>query len=418
MKPLSIYIHIPFCMSKCFYCDFNSCIAEDNFKKQYLEDLISETKLYSHSLTQYEISTVFIGGGTPTSLSDDDFEKMLSFFYSQFFANNSEIFTINSQLQERFFSPEHFSSQSDSPESSAEISNNKKNPVIEYTVEANPNSLSASKVGAMKKYKINRVSLGMQSSDEKELSIIGRTHSSEDVKKAVSLLKENGINDINIDLMYAIPSQTMESFSKSLDYAIALSPTHISCYSLILEEGTRLHELYTQGKLHLPSEDEDIAMYEMAVEKLHNSGYIQYEISNFSKPGFECRHNIAYWDLKDYLGLGLSAHSYMQNIRFSNTEGIQDYHLMISENKKPVTDDEYIDLSKSFDEWIFLKLRMIKGISVQSINKNFDIDFLNQYAVQLGGLKSEGLLEYDSVRVYLTLKGFELSNYVFLTLLS
>lgn len=397
MKPLSLYIHIPFCLSKCYYCDFNSCISEDAAKKRYLQDLYKEITLYDPLIKSYSTSTLFIGGGTPTSLSDEDFEHLLAFVHSQLLPDKTHKGFMEDTLNM------HRSNNSDP---------------LEYTVEANPNTLSPVKAAAMKKYSVSRASLGMQTSDPNELSLIGRTHLAEDVKSAVILLKNNGITDINIDLMYAIPSQTLDSFSRSLDYAISLSPTHISCYSLILEPDTKLYDLYNQGLLELPSEDTDIAMYEMAIKKLREAGYIQYEISNFSKPGYECRHNIAYWELQDYIGLGLSAHSYINNKRFSNTENIEDYHLTLSENKKPVTEEEYIDISKTFDEWIFLKLRMTKGIDVECINKKFDIDFLEKYSEQLERLKKEGLMEYDKEKVYLTVKGFELSNYVFVTLLT
>lgn len=404
MKPLSIYIHIPFCLSKCYYCDFNSCISDDAAKKQYLKDLYNEMKIYGPLIKKFSLSTIFIGGGTPTSLSDEDFEQLLAYVHSQLLPEKTNKHFIEDNLNIL------------RPINSAFMENTASG--IEYTVEVNPNSVSAAKAAAMKKYSVSRVSLGMQTSDPDELSLIGRTHAAEDVRNAVTLLKSNGITDINIDLMYAIPSQTMDSFSRSLDYAISLSPSHISCYSLILEPGTRLYDLYNQGLLDLPSEDADIAMYEMAIKKLREAGYIQYEISNFSRLGYECRHNIAYWELQDYLGLGLSAHSYVNDIRFSNTEDIKDYHGLLSENKKPVIVEEYIDPLKSFDEWIFLKLRMNKGIDIQSINEKFGIDFTDKYSEQLTRLNKEGLLNYDKDRLYLTVKGFELSNYVFLTLLT
>ena len=378
---LSLYIHIPFCLSKCSYCDFTSFANSVSIQNPYIDALIKEIHSYKNQILSRGIKTIFIGGGTPTSLSDSLFEKLLY--------NIDEILNLNLN-------------ESD----------------VEYTVEANPKTISHQKALTLKKYGVNRVSFGLQSSNPKELSNLGRVHNFEDLKESVTLLKNNGITDINIDLMYAIPDQTIETFKKSLNDVIGLSVTHISAYSLILEEGTKLYELYNQNKLTIPTEDEDIFMYEEAIKILAKNGYHQYEISNFSLPGKECKHNITYWKVDEYLGFGLSSHSFFCRQRYSNTTDINKYIDDIINGDLPIEQTEEIDEAMAFEEWIFLRLRMNEGIDVNSINENFQMNFLEKYFVQLENLQAEGLLQYDSQRVFLTIKGFELSNYVFITLLT
>ncbi len=378
---LSLYIHIPFCLSKCSYCDFTSFANSVSIQNPYIDALIKEIHSYKNQILSRGIKTIFIGGGTPTSLSDSLFEKLLY--------NIDEILNLNLN-------------ESD----------------VEYTVEANPKTISHQKALTLKKYGVNRVSFGLQSSNPKELSNLGRVHNFEDLKESVTLLKNNGITDINIDLMYAIPDQTIETFKKSLNDVIGLSVTHISAYSLILEEGTKLYELYNQNKLTIPTEDEDIFMYEEAIKILAKNGYNQYEISNFSLPGKECKHNITYWKVDEYLGFGLSSHSFFCRQRYSNTTDINKYIDDIINGDLPIEQTEEIDEAMAFEEWIFLRLRMNEGIDVNSINENFQMNFLEKYFVQLENLQAEGLLQYDSQRVFLTIKGFELSNYVFITLLT
>lgn len=378
---LSLYIHIPFCLSKCSYCDFTSFANYSSVHKPYIESLIKEISSYKDQILSRGIKTIFIGGGTPTSLNDALFEKLLS--------SLDEILNLNQNSND-----------------------------IEYTVEANPKTISEKKAHAMKTYGVNRVSLGLQSSDPIELKSLGRVHSFNDLKESILLLNDNGVTNINVDLMYAIPNQTIDSFKKSLNDVLSLSVPHISTYSLILEEGTKLYEMHNKNLLSLPTEDEDIAMYEEASKTLTENGYTHYEISNFSLASKECRHNITYWKSYEYLGFGISAHSYYDNARYSNTNDINKYIDSIKNGKSPIEEHEEIDDEMAFEEWIFLRLRMKEGLDIQEVNDRFNIDILDKYETILNKLSDEGLVIYNNNSISLTLKGFELSNYVFLSLLS
>ncbi len=380
-ETLSIYIHIPFCLSKCSYCDFISFANINSLHKPYIDALLKEISLYKSVINNNQIATVFIGGGTPTSLSDDLFLRLIK--------GIDEVLALNC---------------------------NSKN--IEYTVEANPKTITAQKASTMKDYNINRVSLGLQSANETELKILNRIHNFKDLEDSVNILKNNGIDNVNIDLMYAIPNQTLKSFKTTLHKVLALNPAHISCYSLILEEGTLIYELYNKNKISFPTENEDISMYELAVNKLTSSGYEHYEISNFSLPDKKCSHNITYWKVMPYLGFGVSAHSFYDKYRYSNTNSIDEYIDLLSKNSLPIKNKELIDDTMAFEEWIFLRLRMKEGIKFEDINLRFNIDFLDKYKSKLDKLSSEGLVIYDEKKISLTLKGFELSNYVFLEILN
>lgn len=381
MNPISIYIHIPFCKSKCRYCDFTSFAGCQPFdEERYLHFLEEEIRLFLHMhpqiLMQRTISTIFIGGGTPTALSNKNFHQLLL-------------------LLEK-----HFALQ-------------KKSSAIEYTIEANPKTLTEEKVLAMKQFGVNRISLGMQSSDEQELRLLGRIHRFEDSKASVKLLRQFGFDNINLDLMYAIPGQSRASFEQSLRDAVSLSPEHISAYSLILEEGTPLYKLYHQNALTLPSEDEDLAMYETGIDFLSSCGYEQYEISNYAKPNRQCRHNIVYWQSREYISFGVSAHSYLEGVRYANTSDMNEYIDFLQKEKLPVIEQEVLTQEMMFEEKIFLGLRMNRGIHLQEINQRFEIDFLSRYQQVLQKLKTQGLILFDETTLRLTRKGFELSNYVF-----
>lgn len=380
-KPLSLYIHIPFCKSKCHYCDFTSFAGFQSFDEaRYLDFLDQEISLFLRAypclLSERPIETAFVGGGTPTALSDQHFDRLLA-------------------ILEEHFSLRHRSS------------------AIEYTIEANPKTITESKALSMKRFGVNRVSLGLQSSNENELRLLGRIHRFADAEESVALLRRIGPDNINLDLMYAIPGQTKASFQQSLQDAVSLSPAHISAYSLILEEGTPLYESYHKGVLTLPSEEEDLAMYEMGIDFLSSHGYRQYEISNYAKNGRQCRHNIVYWQSGEYISFGLSAHSHLNGVRYANTADMDEYLLLIQNEKLPVVEREVLTKEMIFEEKIFLGLRMNQGIRLPEINQQFDIDFLNRYQSVLQRLYEQELILYDQDRLRLTRKGFELSNYVF-----
>lgn len=385
-KPISIYIHIPFCLSKCLYCDFASFSGgTQEQQKEYLNLLGREIRIFLREnpdfTEEYRVRTLFIGGGTPTALSDRDFTRLLSILSRSLHLRGEN-----------------------TPE--------------EYTLEANPKTLTPAKVQAMKEFGITRVSLGLQSSQPAELKALGRIHSFEDAAASVALLRSQGFADINLDLMFAIPGQTLSSFTRSLEDALSLSPTHISAYSLILEEGTPLQQLQEQGRLLLPTEEEDLLMYEKAIDFLQERGYSQYEISNFAKEGKQCLHNIVYWEAKEYVSFGLSAHSHYRGCRYANSSSMEEYRSLLQKDGLPLVEKEVLTETMRFEERIFLGLRMNKGIFLPDLDRDFRIDFSLRYRDKLQALIRQELIHPDREHLRLTRKGFELSNYVIGELLS
>ena len=276
-----LYVHIPFCIKKCAYCDFVSCSGMDRYFDEYIEEIEKEASGYSTET----VDTVFIGGGTPTVLSAKQLTKLCCGI------------------------KQHIS-----------ISDN-----AEYTIEANPKTLDESKLEAIKKSGINRISIGVQSFNDSELKAVGRIHNSKEAVRTIEKVKEYGFCNINLDIMMNLPNQTDESLLSTLETAVGLEPAHLSCYSLILEENTPLFEAYKSGKYKEPDQETDRRRYHMTIDFLKKHGYNKYEISNFAKPGKECRHNIKYWSCSEYIGLGAAAHSYYKGERFSNTDDIKRY---------------------------------------------------------------------------------------------
>ena len=355
-----LYIHIPFCMKKCKYCDFVSFECGD--KDAYIDALINELKQY----TGTEIDTVFIGGGTPTTLDLKQTERLFSHINNTFkLAKDTE-----------------------------------------WTVEANPSTFDSEKLKLMKVLGANRLSIGVQSFSDIELKALGRIHTAEKAKEAIELAKEY-FENINIDIISAVPNQTKASFVKTLDTATSLNPTHISCYSLILEEGTPLFAEYEQGKLILPDEDEEREIYENACERLEREGFLQYEISNFAKKGFECRHNLKYWHLNDYIGAGVAAHSLIGDKRRENTSDLSKY-----------IKGEYIEIEEILSkndlkfEYIIMTLRLIDGLSSREYSERFASDFYTDYKEQVDKFINLGLMQRTDTGFSLTKRGISLSNSV------
>ncbi|MDO4719467.1 MAG: radical SAM family heme chaperone HemW [Peptostreptococcaceae bacterium] len=385
-KPISIYVHIPFCLSKCLYCDFASFSGgTEDQQREYLGLLQREIGIFLKEnpdfTKDHAVRTLFIGGGTPTALSDRDFSDLLSMLEETLALSAAE-------------------------------------DLKEYTVEANPKTLTPAKVEAMKKFDITRISLGLQSSQPEELKALGRIHSFEDAAESVALLRSQGFSDINLDLMFAIPGQTLSSFTRSLEDALSLSPTHISAYSLILEEKTPLQQLQEQGRLLLPTEEEDLLMYEKATDFLQERGYSQYEISNFAKEGRQCLHNIVYWEAKEYISFGLSAHSHYRGRRYANSSSMEEYRSLLQKNRLPLVEEEVLTERMRFEERIFLGLRMNRGIFLPDLDRDFGVDFALIYREKLQALLRQELIHPDREHLRLTRKGFELSNYVIGELLS
>lgn len=358
-----LYIHIPFCIKKCKYCDFNSFSVCHEEKAAYLNALFLEMEKYRGEV----FDTVFIGGGTPTSLSGEQLELLLQ--------NVQEKFTLADSC--------------------------------EFTIEANPKTLDRKKLEILKKYGVNRLSIGVQSFIDGELLALGRIHTGQEAEETIRLAKEY-FDNISIDLMCAIPNQTKESFKKNLEKAFLLNPKHISCYSLILEEGTPLFDENEKGNLVLPDEEEEREIYDIAVAEMEKHGYMQYEISNFAKAGFESKHNKKYWQCHEYIGVGLSAHSYLDGVRFSNTDDFSSY----TKGDFESGEREVLSKEDKMSEFMFLGLRMCYGVSKKEFLKRFSEDLEKVFEKPLLKFKKMEMIEEKGDRIYLTKKAISVSNQI------
>lgn len=370
---IGLYIHIPFCVSKCKYCDFNSHKINLEEKVKYLEDLKEEMKLYKKEIGDNEIDTVFIGGGTPSILTKEEIKLLFDNIKSNFkLKNNAEI-----------------------------------------TMECNPGTLTVNKLKVMKECGVNRLSIGLQAVQNNHLKYIGRIHTYEEFEENYNQAKNVGFENINIDLMYALPNQKKEDWMESLEKVVKLNPTHISAYSLILEEGTELFNMYERNEFKLLDEDADIEMYEYTINYLKMNGYNQYEISNYAKEGFECKHNILYWKCENYLGLGVSASGYLNNTRYNNISDLDEYNKLIHSGKKPIEWQEKLSIKDEIEESIFLGLRMNEGIKFKMFYEKYDFNFEEEYKNEINKLKNMNLIEIRDGVLKLTQKGREISNSIF-----
>lgn len=370
---LGLYIHIPFCVTKCKYCDFNSFKIDLNEKIKYLNYLGEEMKLYKEEIKNREIDSVFVGGGTPSILNENEtnilFEKI------------KENFNIKSNA--------------------------------EITMECNPGTLTLNKLKAMKKSGVNRLSIGLQAVQNHHLKYIGRIHTFEEFEKNYHDAKQMGFDNINIDLMYALPNQSREDWMESLEKVVKLNPTHISAYSLILEENTELFKMYERDEFNLLDENTDIEMYEYTINYLKSHGYNQYEISNYAKDNFECKHNVLYWKCEEYVGIGASASGYFNGIRYNNICELDNYEKMILEGEKPIEWEEKLSIKDEIEESIFLGLRMNEGIQISDFKEKYNFDFEKEYKNEIEKLSKMELIEIDNNLMKLTQKGREISNSVF-----
>lgn len=368
MKENSLYIHIPFCKQKCLYCDFPSYAEKEIYMEEYIEALNKEIL---NKADKYTINSIFIGGGTPSYLKDSSLKSLL--------------ITLNKlNLGEN----------------------------LEFTMECNPGTLSREKLELMKKYNINRISMGLQSTKNSILKEIGRIHSYEEFKNNYFLAREIGFDNINVDLMFGLPKQKLEDWKESLNEIIKLVPEHISSYSLIIEEGTLFYKLNEQEKLELPEENQEREMYLYTKKILNKYGYHQYEISNFSKQGKECFHNKVYWKCDEYLGLGVSASSFIDNRRIKNIDNIQEYIQKINNNESVIEEIHVNDIKDDMEEFMFMGLRMIAGISINEFKNRFGKDISEVYGDIIEKNIKRELLIHDSERLFLSEKGIEISNYV------
>lgn len=370
---LGLYIHIPFCIKKCKYCDFNSFKLNVDEKRKYLNSLKREMELYKVNLEDKSIDSVFVGGGTPSILNEEEIKILF-----QNIKNNFRI------------------------KDSAEI-----------TMECNPGTLTLNKLKTMKACGVNRLSIGLQAVQNNHLEYIGRVHTYEEFEKNYYQAKEVGFENINIDLMYALPNQSKEDWMESLEKVVKLNPTHISAYSLILEENTELFNMYQKHEFKLLDEDTDIEMYEYTINYLKSNGYNQYEISNYAQKGFECKHNILYWKCENYVGLGVSASGFLNEIRYNNLCELDKYEEIIHSGKKPIEWEEKLSIKDEIEENIFLGLRMNEGIKFKGFYEKYNLDFEEEYKIEIDKLKKMELIETNDEGMRLTQKGREISNSVF-----
>lgn len=359
-----LYIHIPFCLKKCKYCDFISFVNHEEYFDVYLNEIKKEAQEYKGE----EIDTVFIGGGTPTILSCEQMTFLLELINSNFkLKNNSE-----------------------------------------FTIESNPKTINEEKLKVLMAGGVNRISVGVQSFCDSELKAIGRIHTADEARKTAELINSIGGFDLNIDLMLSLPYQTEESLLKTLNTALLINPSHISCYSLILEENTPLFTEYENNKIKLPDDEHDRKLYHMAVEFLKNNGYMRYEISNFAKNNKECKHNLKYWSCNEYIGLGVAAHSYLKGERFYNVSDLSEYI------KGFYHSDEKLILSNEdkISEYIIMRLRLDAGIEEKEFSKRFNKSFYFTYKEKIDKLCLLGLMRKEGGRYYLTDYGIDVSNTV------
>ena len=370
-KELEIYIHIPFCVQKCKYCDFLSGPATSEIKQQYMEALCREITGKSAYYAGYLVTSVFIGGGTPSCVDPQWIEKLM------------RLVRENYDLSEE----------------------------AEITMEMNPGTVDKQSLKVYYYAGINRLSMGLQSARSEELAVLGRIHSYEQFLEAYFTARKIGFLNINVDIMSGLPGQSLEDYLETLSKVTALDPPpeHISAYSLIVEEGTPFYEAYERDELNLPDEETDRRMYEATRSFLQQKGYERYEISNYAKKGFECRHNIGYWERKNYVGFGIGAASLVENVRFRNVDSLDCY---IQNPCESVTDVESLSMEEQMAEMMFLGLRMKDGVSFQRFQNIFGISLIKVYGKVIEKHVQEGLLQATEDHVFLTLKGIDVSNYV------
>ena len=366
-KPTSAYVHIPFCTQICYYCDFSKVFIKNQPVDSYLEQLIEEY----HSYDIKKLRTLYIGGGTPTALS----APQLAFLLEK----------LTDKLDLSYLE--------------------------ELTIEANPGDLDEEKIAVLKDSPVNRVSLGVQTFNDRMLKQIGRSHSEKDIYENIANLKKAGFDNISIDLIYALPKQTMEDVKTNVAKAIALDIPHMSLYSLILENHTVFMNRMRRGKLPLPKEDLEAEMFEYIIAELEKAGFEHYEISNFSKPGFESRHNLMYWDNAEYYGIGAGASGYVNGVRYKNHGPIRHY-LQAVEAGNARVQEEVLTLKEKMEEELFLGLRKKAGVSKKRFEEKFGLSFEDQYGAVVSELTEQGLLVPDKDIVRMTKKGLFLGDTV------
>lgn len=371
MKKLGIYIHIPFCVKKCGYCDFYSVKWDEESENKYIHSAINEIKSYNELSSKYVVDSIYIGGGTPSIINPKNLEKIISTIRC--------LFTV---------------------EENSEIS-----------MEANPNSLWEN-IKTYGEIGINRLSIGIQSLNDNILKRIGRIHNSKEALQAIDRAISFGFENINADVMFNIPGQTVDDINDTISKLVTKQIRHISFYSLKLEEGTPMYLLKKNKKIVMPEEDLEREMYYAGRNIMEKHGLMQYEISNFSVKGYECRHNLKYWKQEEYIGIGPSAHSFLGNVRFSNPSDLTEY---ITSGENGVFERNTLEEMDENDikfEYIMLRLRLTEGLKFADFKNKFSIDFKEAYKEQIKHLTENNLIESNDDAIRLTKRGMDVSNYV------
>lgn len=372
---LGLYLHIPFCQKKCHYCDFLTFANMDDKMDEYVDYLCKEIALYQGHPAQ--IDSLYFGGGTPSYLSSQQMAQIMAAVYR------------------------HFNLSDD----------------CEISIEMNPESITAGKLTTYLEYGFNRFSMGVQSFDDQVLKLMGRLHNRQTVFDKVDLMQSMGIDRLGIDMMFGNPKQTMTVLQEDVRLAMTLPIHHISYYSLMIKERTPFQRWVLTGQIKLIEDEEERSMYHYIQDQLAQYGFHQYEISNFAKPGYESRHNKKYWQLENYLGLGLGASSNIDLDRFVNHRRFADYYQMIDAGQAPVQYREEMTMEEREKEFIMLNLRLLKGFKLEEINQRFGIDFLSKYQTVLDKHLQTGIINYDADRVWFTDFGLDVGNQFYLDIL-
>ncbi len=373
MRRIQLYIHIPFCVKKCAYCDFLSFCCEEDVRESYCNALIKEIETHKEFGDSCTVKSIFIGGGTPSILNVEQISSIMHSVYNTF------------ALEQR----------------------------VEITIEMNPGTVDEEKVEAYKRLGINRVSIGLQATNNNELKLLGRIHTMETFLDTYHLVKKCGIENINIDLISAIPGQTIETWSKTLKDVIELEPTHISAYSLIIEEGTKFYDSFDEFEELLPSEEDERKIYELTKSLLSEAGYGRYEISNYAKKGYECNHNLGYWERAEYLGLGLGSSSLLGEIRIKNEENLERYIEKCEHTRNIQVAFEELSEQNQIEEFLFLGLRKMEGISKTAFRNKFGVSVESIYGEKLQKMIQKQLLKEENDNLKLSDKGIDVSNQIF-----
>jgi oxygen-independent coproporphyrinogen III oxidase len=373
-----LYIHIPFCKSKCPYCDFFSIVPNNELMKQnYLNALKKEIIIYSQKIPEIVVQSIYLGGGTPTILSGQQIGEILKLCFSRF----------------------------------------KINKTIEITIESNPATFDQEKANNLFQAGINRLSLGAQSFSNRILQKIGRIHNEQDIWYSYRIAREAGFKNINLDVMFGLPGQTLKHLNRTLEKIVQLYPEHVSLYSLSIEQGTPFENLIKNGLLKIPSDDVAYDMYQKAVDFLAGYGYEHYEISNFALPDKRCIHNQIYWKNLPYLGLGASSTSYIENKRFQNYSNLNQYIHLLEHGILPIQSKEILPLREKMAETVILKLRMMEGLSRHDFIVKFNKPIEEVFSEQLKRLREQALLDTNGSNYFLTKKGIALANIAFMEFL-